>query len=121
MSDDFPPDRVPPVNPAPMVALARVSQQARVDSLESERDEMDPQDLIDEPLLRLTFDVHQEPSHWLFGTGAAAELVLLPELAETVVLEPSGKTLPVESSQACTVVHPLRHQDVLRLKVIEEQ
>ena len=104
--EDLSPDGIPPADPTAAITLARVSQQACVDSLESACDEMIPQDLIDERLLSLTFDVNEEPGHALLGAGPAAELVLFPELAEAVVLQPSGKTLPIESSQACTVVHP---------------
>ena len=39
----------------------------------------------DEGLFRLTLDVEQQPNH-LLGSRSAAEFVLLPELAKTVVL-----------------------------------
>ena len=57
----------------------------------------------------------------LAGTRATAELVLLPKLAKTVVLEPSGKGGGIKASQLGPVVHSIGHEHVLGLKVIEEQ
>ena len=55
--------------------------------------------IIDKRLFGFTFDMDQQPRHSLFLGRSPADLVLLPQLTEAVVFQPSGQFRGFESCQ----------------------
>ncbi len=119
MPNDLGACRVPPGYSSPPSSLARRSQLAPRDALESASDEVRPQNLVDEVLFGVAFDVHQKSGHSSEGAGPAAELVLFPQLPEAIVLQPLGEIRGVQTPELCSFVHPIGDQDVLRLEMVQ--
>lgn len=90
--DDVSTHTGPSANATPQ-SLPRVADNARGNVVEPAGQQMRRQNLTDEGFFGLPFDVDQE-SHGL-TVGPSAELVLLPQLTQTVLLQPIFQTLRV--------------------------
>ena len=120
MGDDFLPDRRPSADPAALAPLAAIPYDARADSGIALSQKMAPKHIIHEVLFGLAFDMNQETRHGLILMRPACELVLLPELTEAVVIKPRPKLRGVQAGELCSIFHPVRYENLLRLKMVEQ-
>ena len=104
--------------PAP---LASVSEQTGADARVPDSAEMRCQYPVYEGLLRLAFDVDQYPRHPLLRRGASAKLVLLPELAQAVVLQPGLQPGRFEWGEFGGSFDAVGHHYLFRLEVVQQE
>ena len=72
-------------------------------------------------LFCFTLDMDQQPRHGSFLGRSPADLVLLPQLTETIVFQPSGQFRGFQSCQFRASFDAICHQDIFRSEMVKEE
>ena len=115
----------PRLDSSAAVALAGVSNNAGTNLIVSKWIEMGGQDLFHKTLFSLVLNVDEQPGHVsvlrLLMRRAATNFILLPQLAEAVIIQPVLQAVLIEATELRLPVHAVSHEHIFRLEMIEKK
>ena len=125
MVQNFLPHGRPGFDSAAAVTLTGVTNNTGSNHIVSSGIEMGSQDFNHKPLFSLGLNVDEQPGHVsvleLLMRRAPTDFILLPPLAEAVVIQPVLQAVRVEATELRLSVHAVSHEHIFRLEMIEKK